>query len=267
MPIQSANVKFSHLAKRPRLAENGIIKILSNEDPKSKRIPPMTLVSAQSKEVLSSEVETETIDGPRSHGEEGYIFGTDGRKIFLDNIMSLFENGHCKDLRGKPKIFIIQACRGEALDSGVVFVDRHDESQRTTFQLRTKSDILISVPAHTGVQHSGKMYGEEHDGSPCKPYQLPTMSDMLICFPTQTGHYAWRNKDRGSWYIEALVQVFMKFARTEDVCTMLNRVNSVISRKLSNCQQIEMNQMSQMSEYKCTLRMPHFFFFPGIGNE
>ncbi|XP_071145023.1 caspase-2-like [Mytilus edulis] len=352
MPIQSANVKFSHLAKRPRLAENGIIKILSNEDPKSKRIPPMTLVSARSKEVLSSEVETgkrlmvpggehddpslDLTDGPvmvrvepstrqfyiehykksyrmtriprgnalivnvnevegkpprrgtnidrdnlyhlfsqlhfdvsiyndidgltakeiaiklqkfselpdhqnadacvvclLSHGEEGYIFGTDGRKIFLDNIMSLFENGHCKDLRGKPKIFIIQACRGEALDSGVV----------------------------------GKMYGEEHDGSPCKPYQLPTMSDMLICFPTQTGHYAWRNKDRGSWYIEALVQVFMKFARTEDVCTMLNRVNSVISRKLSNCQQIEMNQMSQMSEYKCTLRMPHFFFFPGIGNE
>ncbi|VDI15888.1 caspase 2 [Mytilus galloprovincialis] len=164
-----------------------------------------------------------------SHGEEGYIFGTDGRKIFLDSIMSLFDNSHCKNLRGKPKIFIIQACRGGALDSGV-------------------------------------MYGDEHDGAPCKPYQLPTMSDMLICFPTQTGYYAWRNRERGSWYIEALVQVFMKFARTEDVCTMLNRVNSVVSRKISRCPQIEMDQMSQMSEYKSTLRMPHFFFFPGIGS-
>ena len=47
-----------------------------------------------------------------SHGEEGYIFGTDGRKILLDNVLSLFDNSHCKHLIGKPKIFIIQACRG-----------------------------------------------------------------------------------------------------------------------------------------------------------
>ena len=47
-----------------------------------------------------------------SHGEEGYIFGTDGRKILLDSILSLFDNSHCKNLIGKPKIFIVQACRG-----------------------------------------------------------------------------------------------------------------------------------------------------------
>ena len=38
------------------------------------------------------------------------------------------------------------------------------------------------------------------------------------------GYYAWRNRERGSWYIEALVQIFMKYARCEDICTMLNRV-------------------------------------------
>ena len=39
------------------------------------------------------------------------------------------------------------------------------------------------------------------------------------------GYYAWRNRDRGSWYVEALVQVFMKYAKCEDLCTMLNRVS------------------------------------------
>lgn len=166
-----------------------------------------------------------------SHGEDGYLFGTDGRKLELDKIFSLFDNNSCKSLIGKPKIFVIQACRGGALDEGVCW------SQT-----------------------------DEIDGSHPSRRQLPTMSDMIICYPTQSGYYAWRNRERGSWYIEALVQVLMKYAKNEDVCTMLNRVNQLVSRKISRCPQIEMDQMSQMSEYKSTLRKPHLFFFPGIGS-
>jgi len=47
-----------------------------------------------------------------SHGEEGYIFGADGKKFELDAVYQLFDNTCCPDLRGKPKIFIVQACRG-----------------------------------------------------------------------------------------------------------------------------------------------------------
>ncbi|KAH9508696.1 Caspase-2 [Bulinus truncatus] len=109
---------------------------------------------------------------------------------------------------------------------------------------------------------------DEPDGGPVaskEGTQVPSMSDMLICYPTQTGYYAWRNRARGSWYIEAIVQVFMRFAKNEDICAMLNRVNYLVSRKVSECNQKEMNSMSQMSEYKSTLRRPHLFFFPGIG--
>ncbi|KAK3593281.1 hypothetical protein CHS0354_012377 [Potamilus streckersoni] len=166
-----------------------------------------------------------------SHGEEGCIFGTDGKKIDLDAIFSCFDNQCCEHLRGKPKLFIIQACRGGALDKGVRYTP------------------------------------DEHDGSDSvRSMQVPSQSDMVICFPTQYGYYAWRNRDRGSWYVEALVQVFMKYAKCEDVCTMLNRVNLLVSRKVSHCRMIEMDQMCQMSEYKSTLRMPHFYFFPGIGS-
>ncbi|XP_062603141.1 caspase-2-like [Saccostrea cucullata] len=165
-----------------------------------------------------------------SHGEEGYIFGTDGRKLQLDSVFKLFDNSNCPSLLGKPKIFVIQACRGGALDSGVPFNDEHDGS------------------------------------TPGFKKQLPTQSDMIICFPTQTGYYAWRNRERGSWYIEALVQIFMKYAKSEDICTMLHRVNLLVSRKVSRCPQLEMDSMSQMSEYKSTLRMPHLYFYPGIAS-
>lgn len=47
-----------------------------------------------------------------SHGEEGFIFGTDGRKLQLDSVFKLFDNSNCPTLLGKPKIFVIQACRG-----------------------------------------------------------------------------------------------------------------------------------------------------------
>ncbi|XP_059138769.1 uncharacterized protein LOC131927119 [Physella acuta] len=165
-----------------------------------------------------------------SHGEEGYIFGTDGKRIPLEEIFMLFGNTNCKGLIGKPKIFIIQACRGGFLDKGVQ-MDEPDGG---------------GVPVRSGCQ-------------------LPSMSDMLICYPTQTGYYAWRNRARGSWYIEAIVQVFMRYAKNEDICAMLNRVNHVVSRKVSECNLKEMNSMSQMSEYKSTLRQPHLFLFPGIG--
>lgn len=168
-----------------------------------------------------------------SHGEEGYMFGTDGKKIPLDEIFTLFDNRHCPMLLNKPKIFFIQACRGGMLDHGVkVPHDEHDGGQ--------------PVNNNNVVQH-------------------PSMSDMLICYPTLQGFYAWRNREKGSWYIEAVVKVFMKYAKEEDVCAMLNRVNSDVSRKVSRTPQLDMDRMSQMSEYKSSLRKPYLFFFPGIG--
>jgi len=47
-----------------------------------------------------------------SHGRNGKIYGTDCREIPIENIVASLDTAHCPDLAGKPKIFIIQACRG-----------------------------------------------------------------------------------------------------------------------------------------------------------
>ncbi|KAH7955702.1 hypothetical protein HPB52_002900 [Rhipicephalus sanguineus] len=47
-----------------------------------------------------------------SHGEQNMIYGVDRGKLHLENdIISLFDDENCPALRGKPKVFFIQACR------------------------------------------------------------------------------------------------------------------------------------------------------------
>lgn len=48
-----------------------------------------------------------------SHGSEHGIYGTDGMEVLLESeIISCFDNRNCKAMLGKPKVFVIQACRG-----------------------------------------------------------------------------------------------------------------------------------------------------------
>ena len=47
-----------------------------------------------------------------THGNQGYIFGTDGEKVSIDHITTMFDGKHCPQLQNKPKLFIVQACQG-----------------------------------------------------------------------------------------------------------------------------------------------------------
>lgn len=46
-----------------------------------------------------------------SHGERGLIFGGDEGKKLLRDVVDAFSPTRCPSLKGKPKLFVIQACR------------------------------------------------------------------------------------------------------------------------------------------------------------
>ena len=48
-----------------------------------------------------------------SHGDKDLVYGTDGEVVLIETVRDLFSNSSCRSLDGKPKVFFIQACRGD----------------------------------------------------------------------------------------------------------------------------------------------------------
>ena len=78
-----------------------------------------------------------------SHGFEEGIFGTDLFYIKKLQIRKLFYGNKCKSLLGKPKLFFIQACRGNATDSGTLLeedsatIPPHEDLGQASKELKT----------------------------------------------------------------------------------------------------------------------------------
>jgi len=107
-----------------------------------------------------------------SHGEEGSIYGVD-KSIDLDQIINPFKLN--KTLAGKPKLFFIQACRGNKFMEGV-----------------------DSNPFET--QYVNK---------------LPMEADFLFAYSTVSGYFSWRNSTNGSWFIQSLCNYILNYFESE----------------------------------------------------
>ncbi|KAH9518586.1 Caspase-3 [Bulinus truncatus] len=125
-----------------------------------------------------------------SHGEEGYVFGTD-EKISIDQLVFPFKGHRCKSLAGKPKIFFIQACRGTELDPGVEIL----EGMETEMEEEVR--------------------------------RIPTEADFLMAYSVVPGYFAWRNSTRGSWFIQAVYDIFIDNWKTMDLLTMMTRSKTI----------------------------------------
>nr|XP_020441173.1 caspase-3-like [Monopterus albus] len=79
-----------------------------------------------------------------SHGEEGCVFGADGKPVLLSRIFRCFDNEY---MEKKAKVFLIQACRGHGLDDGVE-VDSAGDSRACGFFPD------LSVPVDTAVMYA-----------------------------------------------------------------------------------------------------------------
>ena len=79
-----------------------------------------------------------------SHGREGQIITSDGRGVDTEEIYAQFNNVNCPKLKGKPKFFIVQACRGTDIDISALPMDAeesvslHDDRVRFRFHFTWK---------------------------------------------------------------------------------------------------------------------------------
>lgn len=124
-----------------------------------------------------------------SHGHRGYFYSKDGG-IPFENIYAFFTANKCPSLAGKPKLFFIQACQGDKLDSGVT-MNNH---------LQTDGESLMS-------------------------YKIPIHADFLIACSTVPGFVSWRNEITGSCFIQNLCDQLNQQGKLLDIMTLLTIVN------------------------------------------
>ncbi|KAK3104537.1 hypothetical protein FSP39_004519 [Pinctada imbricata] len=153
-----------------------------------------------------------------SHGKEnGGVCGTDGHDISGQEIMEIFSAQNCPAMINKPKMFIINACRGE----------------------RDGSSIPIGSQGASGNVHTDHVerevnpVGRTASTAPTLPLpqRVVNHQDMIAAYSTFPGHVAYRNTADGSWFIQDLVKVFTEHWHEEHILDLLTQVNQAVSKR------------------------------------
>ncbi|CAI4229195.1 unnamed protein product [Auanema sp. JU1783] len=171
-----------------------------------------------------------------THGEHDIILGSDDQPVHIHNFTSALNSVSAPHLTGKPKLFFIQACRGERYDRGIASTER-DGTQSDAFRLL--SCVLGTTEKPQNIRH------------------LPTEADFLVAFATPPHFVSWRNSERGSWFIQGICQIFSRFAISHTIVDMLTMVNEKVSQNRTSRSEM------QIPDFTCRLRKK-FYFFPGV---
>ena len=163
-----------------------------------------------------------------THGKLGELAGCDGKYLKIQEILSLFTAEKCPSLRGKPKIFFIQACQGQV------------------------SQQKLSVHEAPAIQEDGPVSGI----GAALDKTIPNHADFLLGFATVPGHVSYRNTVLGSWYISILVDKLERLHDKEDLMSILTEVNRKLSKESAKLKEGEFGQIPAPVS---TLRKKLFF--------
>ncbi|XP_075956951.1 caspase a-like [Anarhichas minor] len=176
-----------------------------------------------------------------SHGKLGTILGVDWKKEIsdnerpdefpIDNIYKHLGPEKCSALVDKPKIIIIQACRGEG-----------------------EGSVLVTDGANPAVVSDNAGEGNiEDDGLRFVNSEKDSVS-LLSCTPDTV---SYRHSGDGSFLIQYVVEVFNTFAHKEDIMELFRKV-------MQRFEDFSFQTKRQMPTIdRCTLPK-RFYFCPGL---
>lgn len=154
-----------------------------------------------------------------THGEANVVHGADSQEVNLQAFAATVKL--CPSLREKPKIFFVQACRGELESKG------------------------LEVQKDSGGNQA-----------PTVTATVPQDADFFFGYATPSGNAAYRSKRHGSWYISQLCKVLVNNAYTDNLSSMMKKVNNELSHAYTK------EGYKQCPEYVDRLRKKvHFFHF------
>ncbi|EDW12820.1 caspase [Drosophila mojavensis] len=149
-----------------------------------------------------------------THGKNNKVYAHD-HSYELERIWESFTADKCPTLAGKPKIIIVQACRGNLRDPG----------------------YFVHSKGHT-----------ETDGDSECSYRIPRFADFLVAFCTVPNYRSWSNTLKGSWFIYNLCEELEANAHSMNMLSLL----TFVSQRVANCESDE-TQEKQISCCMSTL--------------
>jgi len=165
-----------------------------------------------------------------SHGRsDGRIDTVEGQSYELESIFEQFNNQQCPYLKGKPKFFIIQACRGSVKDYGTTeAVDRVPLNPSRRSARRTAGDMAgpesLSTPADPSAVGTVLPFRDD------LAWQRPTVEDMIIAYSTLPGFTSNRDHELGTWFIQSLVEVFQNHCAEWELVDLLRMTAERLSQ-------------------------------------
>ena len=171
-----------------------------------------------------------------SHGKSDYeVFCSDGKTILIQTLQDILSE--CNTLKGKPKLFFFQACRGTRVDNGVI------------------------VTADSATQENKSNESTEVDSG--IKFRLPTHADFLYAFSTVNDHVAFRNDNEGSLFVRCVVDAFREHVASYhilDILTVANhKVSKIDAKPRSSNSRNKTKFCKQMPEVTHTLRKKVYF--------
>ena len=142
-----------------------------------------------------------------THGAQpDKLQGSDGRMTSVEHLMAEFFSSNSPTLRGKPKVFIFQSCRGGETPMTAQPADANGPDA-------CFDSTLIRT-------------------------SFPEEADFLLAFSTPPGYVAYRNEKHGSIFIQKLVKVIREFHHTTHLLDMLTEVNRQVANAKGNSKQM-----------------------------
>ncbi|NXK46791.1 CASP1 protein, partial [Chauna torquata] len=235
------NTKFEHLSQRngaevdvkemTKLLEGLGYRVDFHENLTSQEMATVMKKFAGHKDHLTSD---STFLVFMSHGCRTGLCGIKSRNettdiLSLNTIYENFNSKRCRALMGKPKVVIIQSCRGDNVGSVLVCDSTIPEMPTLS------SDSMIAA-------------GLEDD----KIREVHLESDFATLYSSTPDTVSWRSPTTGSLFIQSLVKQFRNHAFNSDLQEMFRKVQYSFE-----------NFPQQLPTQERTTMLKKFYLFPG----
>jgi len=165
-----------------------------------------------------------------SHGKDGVVYASDGQSINMEYIYEFFNNRNCPNLMGKPKFFIVQACRGDRPDQGV---EEEEGNEAHGQAKKRRAEALDGIAGDIGDVCRARFWSTMLK-SPLFYILIshcfrPTWEDMIIAYSTIPGYASLRDHQHGTWFVQSLVEVFMTHSHDTELVDLLRMTSERLS--------------------------------------